>query len=68
METKRLAKTIDVDTEHYDAKVEFMHHHCPTSKVCPRHGRRFVSFQLKHSSESNRKSLPSPVKILAPEY
>lgn len=38
-----LAKTIAVDTEHQDVKVEFLHPHGPTVKVKPKLGGMSVS-------------------------
>ncbi|KAI4785365.1 hypothetical protein KUCAC02_037808 [Chaenocephalus aceratus] len=39
-----LAKTIAVDTEHQDVKVEFLHPHGPTAKVKPKCGKKDVCF------------------------
>jgi len=39
-----LAKTVAVDTEHQDVKVEFLHPHGPTAKVQPKLGRKDVCF------------------------
>ncbi|CAJ1066393.1 hypothetical protein KUCAC02_023480 [Xyrichtys novacula] len=39
-----LAKTIAVDTEHQDVKVEFLHPHGPTARVQPKCGRKDVCF------------------------
>lgn len=39
-----LGKSIDVDIEPQDVKVEFMHPHGPTANFHPKHGRRDVCF------------------------
>ena len=39
-----LGTSIDVDIEHQDVKVEFMHPRGPTANFHPKHGRRDVCF------------------------